>query len=141
MNASSQNPANLASRRYKIDFTVSMVAYVVVLFGSIWALGRLPSSGAFHYVVAMLPVVPVVFVFIAVVRYLRSTDEFTRAVQLESLAIAAGITAMLSVTYGFLELVGFPHLSAWITYLVVMGSWAIAKIFVARRYGSGYGCD
>ena len=48
--------------------------------------------------------------------------------------IAAAVTGLSSATYGFLELAGLPHLSAWVTWIVVMGSWAVARSVVARHY-------
>ena len=42
--------------------------------------------------------------------------------------------ALLAITYGFLETVGLPHLSAWFTYAAVMLAWIVAQPFVARRY-------
>jgi hypothetical protein len=47
----------------------------------------------------------------AIARHFRRMDEFLRLRSLEGLAIAAAITAALSVTYGFLESAGFPKLS------------------------------
>jgi hypothetical protein len=127
------NPTSAAGRRYAIEFTVSMVAYVVILIVSIKAIEHgLPP--ALKLVFALLPLLPIGFVFAAVVRYMGSIDELQRRIQIESLSLAAGITALLAITYGFLETVGLPHLSAWFTYAAVMIAWLIAQPFVARRY-------
>lgn len=127
------NPTTVANRRYAIEFTLSMLAYVVVLVISIKAINHgLPP--ALKLAFALLPIVPIAFVFTAIVRYVGSIDELQRRIHIESLALAAGITALLAVTYGFLETVGLPHLSAWFTYAAVMLAWLIAQPFVARRY-------
>jgi hypothetical protein len=89
---------------------------------------------ALKLVFALLPLIPIAFVFAAIVRYMGSIDELQRRIQIESLSLAAGITALLAITYGFLETVGLPHLSAWYTYAAVMVAWIIAQPFVARRY-------
>jgi hypothetical protein len=128
------NPTARASRRYLIEFGIAMTAYLAVVGLSVWVLRHLVTSGPLYYLIALLPVVPIVFVLVAVVRYLRASDEFTRIVQLEALAASAGITALLAVTYGFLQGVGFPKPSAWWTYLVVMVAWGVASPIVARRY-------
>ncbi|MDP9018487.1 MAG: hypothetical protein M3N19_09220 [Candidatus Eremiobacteraeota bacterium] len=131
--ANRPNPATAADRRYKIEFWTAMTAYVVVLFVSVWLVKRVPEN-PWHTIIALLPAIPIVFVFVAMVHYMAATDELERQIKFESLALAAGITALASVTYGFLELAGFPPLSAWFTYLTVMISWAIATPFVARKY-------
>jgi hypothetical protein len=134
MNQTSVNPATLACRRYRVEFFVSMAAYAAVLFACVWLLKHAVHGGSLYYLLALLPVGPCAFAFAAVVRYLHAADELTRMVQLEALAISAGVTAMLSITYGFLEGVGFPHLSAWWTYAIVMVTWGLAVPIVARRY-------
>ncbi|GAC1392423.1 MAG: hypothetical protein NVSMB31_10550 [Vulcanimicrobiaceae bacterium] len=131
--ANPPNPTTLADRRYKIEFWVAMAAYVVILFASVWLVKRVPQNPA-HTLIALLPTIPIAGVFAALVRYLGSIDELQRQIKFEALALAAGITALASVTYGFLELAGFPPLSAWFTYLTVMIAWAIATPFVARKY-------
>jgi hypothetical protein len=127
------NPTTIANRRYALEFTLSMLAYAVVLIISIKAINHgLPP--ALKLLFALLPVVPVAFVFAAIVRYMGSIDELQRRIHIESLALAAGITALLAITYGFLETVGLPRLSAWYMYAAVMIAWLVAQPFVARRY-------
>ena len=127
------NPTAAAGRRYAFEFSISMVAYAVILIISIKAIEHgLPP--ALKLVFALLPLIPIAFVFTAIVRYMSSIDELQRRIQIESLSLAAGITALLAITYGFLETVGLPHLSAWYSYAAVMVAWLIAQPFVARRY-------
>jgi O-antigen/teichoic acid export membrane protein len=127
------NPTAVAGRRYATEFSISMVAYAVVLIISITTIEH-GLSPALKLVFALLPLIPIAFVFAAIVRYMSSIDELQRRIQIESLSLAAGITALLAITYGFLETVGLPHLSAWYTYAAVMVAWLIAQPFVARRY-------
>ena len=132
MSTSTTTPT-AAGRRYAVEFSISMVAYVIVLTLSIKAIEHgLPP--ALKLVFALLPLIPIAFVFAAIVRYLSSIDELQRRIQIESLSLAAGSTALLAITYGFLETVGLPHVSAWYTYAAVMIAWLIAQPFVARRY-------
>ena len=57
------------------------------------------------------PAIPVMLAVWAIARHFRRMDEFVRLRSLEGLAIAAAVTAGLSLTYGFLESAGFPKLS------------------------------
>jgi len=127
------DPTAVAGRRYAIEFSISMVAYALVLIVSIKMIQH-GLSPALKLVFALLPMIPIALVFTAIVRYMSSIDELQRRIQIESLSLAAGITALLAITYGFLETVGLPHLSAWFTYAAVMVAWMIAQPFVARRY-------
>jgi hypothetical protein len=133
MNQTSTNPTTAACRRYQRQLFLMTVAYLVVLFAAVEILKHVPV-GPLRYVIALAPLVPVALLVPIVVRYFRETDEFERRLQTESLAIAAGVTAMLSVTYGFLEVGGLPHPSAWWTWCILMISWAIARPIVGRFY-------
>lgn len=128
------NPTTRAGRRYIVQLSVAMSLYVLLLVGSILAVQRLNLEGAWRYLLILVPLVPIAAIVPAVLRYVRDTDEFERQLTTESLAIAAGVTAIFSVTYGFLESAGLPHLSAWYTWLVVMSSWGIARVALRWRY-------
>jgi FtsH-binding integral membrane protein len=131
---SSINPTTLAARRYRTQLIVTMAAYCVVLFATIAALDRLNPQGALRFVLALAPVVPIAFIIPAMARYFRDSDELERRIVTEAFAIGAGTTAILSVTYGFLENTGLPHLSAWWTWTVVMGASFVARLVLNRRY-------
>lgn len=128
------NPTQAAGRRYLIQMGILTVAYIAVLYGSISAVNALHPAGLLRYLLYLVPLVPVALILPAIVRYFLATDDYERKVMTESLAIAAAVTAMCSVTYGFLETAGLPRPSAWLTWFVVMGSWAIARAVVARHY-------
>lgn len=128
------NPTTLAARRDVLEVLISMALYVGVLFASIYGLNA-GISGAWRMVVALLPILPIAAVFAACVRFLRNTDEMERQITFESLALSAGVTAMLAVTYGFLQNgAHLPCPDPWWTYGVIMAGWLVARPFVARRY-------
>ncbi|HEY8321944.1 MAG TPA: hypothetical protein VIG46_09180 [Candidatus Baltobacteraceae bacterium] len=132
----SSNPTAVANRNYLVEMALCMGAYVAVLVPAIWLLDRGGLTGPLKFAVAAAPVVPVVFVFIALLRYFGRTDEFERRMLLESLGLAGVITALLAATYGFLENAGLPHLSAWFTWAAFMGAWLIGRLIVSRYYGT-----
>jgi len=109
-----------------------MLAYVIVILLSrgMWHTANAP----WNTVVALLPMIPAVFVFVSIVRYLLATDELVRRIAVDSLALAGGATALIAVTYGLLEGAGLPRPSAWWTYAAFMASWIVSGYFVRRRY-------
>jgi hypothetical protein len=56
------------------------------------------------------------------VRHFGRIDEYRRMRLLENISIAAGITAGVTFTYGFLETAGLPHLSMFTVWVVLCGS-------------------
>src|ERR1035438_10785939 len=107
------NPTIRAARRYYWQFGLSMAAYVIVVFLSRWMWHD--ANGRWQTVVALFPMIPAVFVFASIVRYLLATDELMRRIAVISLALAGGATALIAVTYGLLEGDGLPRPSAWWT--------------------------
>ncbi|MEX3630073.1 MAG: hypothetical protein VB138_11965 [Burkholderia sp.] len=81
--------------------------------------------------VSLLPILPGLGIYWAIVRRL---DELQRRIELESLLIAFGGTALLTFSYGFLENVGFPSLSLFVVWPVMGVLWVLSSVCVSRRY-------
>ncbi|MGH7708472.1 MAG: hypothetical protein ACREM6_11195 [Vulcanimicrobiaceae bacterium] len=126
------NPTTLAARRYVIAVGIAMVAYAAILILTRLLVHNAPEP--WEALAAGAPFIPLVFVFVAVVRYLANTDELARRIIVESLAAAAGLTALLAAGYGLLEGDPLPHPSAWWTWCALMGTWLLSSFVIARRY-------
>ena len=111
-----------ARRKYFVELGVSMAIYVAVLFGAL-SVGKTMPVGALRTALLVSPIIPICFAIRAIARQFRRMDEFVRLRTLESLAIAAAVTAGLSLTYGFLEGAGFPRLSMFWVWPVMGFVW------------------
>ena len=96
--------------------------YIALLMISI-VVGKPMAPGALRTALLVSPMIGFGLAVWAVARHLRRVDEFVRQSTLENLGIAAGVTAALSFTYGFLELAGFPRLSMFTVWIVMGASW------------------
>jgi hypothetical protein len=112
------------ARAYQLELAGSMVLYTVLLFGSIH-FGRPMAEGLPRTLVLLTPMLGFGLALWAMARHLGRIDEYMRKATLESVALAAGITAGLTFTYGFLETAGFPRLSMFSVWLVMAGSLAV----------------
>ena len=126
------NPTAVAQKRYLREMTLATCSYVAILIGSVYALNH-GVHGPLKIVVAVVPAFPIAGIFVAIVRWLQSTDEFLRQTQIIALAIAGGSTALITVTYGFLENGGLPRMSVWVSYLIFMTIWGVTVPIVQRR--------
>lgn len=122
------------SRRYLWQMLALMLLYVAILFASIHALKTAHFSPIFTDLIAVTPAIPLFGVVAAVIQFMLSIDELQRQMHLEALAIAAGVTAALAITYTFLEGVGLPHSQAWWAFVSIDIVWALSLPFVKRRY-------
>jgi high-affinity Fe2+/Pb2+ permease len=97
----------------------------VVLVVSI-DVGRPMHEGIGRTLLLVSPMVPFLLAVWAVVRQFRRLDEYGRLMSLESIAMAFGVTAGWVVTYGFMENVGYPRLSMFSVWMVMMSAWVIS---------------
>ena len=122
-----------ASKRYLIEFGSALTAYAGLLALSIYLLGPNPSGWRATLVV-LLPMLPAAAMCWAVVRQLRRSDELQRRMQLEALGLAFAGTALITFSYGFLELVGWPKLSMFAVWPLMAMLWIIGGVLASRRY-------
>ena len=132
------NPTTRAYHGYVIELGAAMLAYVVLRIVSRAFLGREEIrrhlGDGWQFVLALSPAFPLTCAFVAVVRFLNRMDELMRRITVDSMAIAAGITALLAASYGLVECPVLPHLSAWWTWGTFMGSWLIVSLILNFRY-------
>lgn len=123
------------ARQYLKEFGASMLAYVIVLPVSLNVIQTHPEA-SWRFAVALAPVIPLVFALLAFIRFFRNIDELQQRIQLEALACAVGVTIIVTISYGFLENVGFQHIGViWVTPLLI-AFWGIGTAIASRRYAS-----
>jgi hypothetical protein len=119
--------------RLQIEFGLAMLAYLMVLVGSITVLQSNPDT-SWRYVVAVLPVAPAALVLTIFIRALARLDELQKRIQMQAFGFSLGATALLTFGYGFLEGVGMPHIS-WTFVLPIMAIlWGVGTAIFALRY-------
>jgi hypothetical protein len=69
-----------------------------------------------------------------VVRQLRRLDELQRRIQLDALALAFMVTALVTLSYGFLENVGIPALNMVWVWPLMASVWIIGLLIGRWRY-------
>lgn len=121
-----------SARLYFRDLGGSMVGYVAALVAAIILARHYPD---WKVPLAFLPMVPLTFAFLAVMRYFRRLDELGRMVQMEAVGFAFTSGVMLAASYGFLEsIAGFPRISWTFVGPLFIALWGIGGCVAARRY-------
>jgi hypothetical protein len=124
------------TRRYMREFIYSMIAYILTLALSLIGLGFFADYkiNAAQIIVGLAPVVPIIFMILSFLKYLNSIDELQQRIQLLAIGFAAGVTSLLTFSYGFLENVGFPPISLLWVFPVMILLWGLGLAFISRRY-------
>ncbi len=124
-----------ATRTYLVRFWSAMALYLALVGLQSYLFAHAGLSGLPRIAVSLLPVLPVAFIAYAVVENLRRLDELERKVQFEAMAIAFGITSVLSIAYGFLENgAGAPPINLVWVWAVLGLSWLVCYLIVRRWY-------
>ncbi len=109
-----------AAKKYRRDTIISFSLYGVILFSVNSYLVATGSDGWIPIVLALLPVLPILYFARALIEFSRSWDELQRQIAFEATVIAFFTVGIGSFTYGFLEGVGFPTLDTiWIMPMLI----------------------
>ena len=126
-------PSTWVVYRTQIEFGLAMLAYLMVLVGSVTVLQANPTAD-WRYFVAVLPVFPAALVLSIFIRALTRLDELQKRIQMQAFGFSLGATALLTFAYGFLEGVGLPHIS-WTFILPLMAIlWGVGTAIFSIRY-------
>ena len=103
--------ATWTAYKTQIQFGFAILAYLMVLVGSVTVVSA-NSSASWRYWVAVLPVVPAAVVVWLVVRQLGRLDEVQKRTQMQAIGFSLAATGLVTFGYGFLEGAGLPQMSA-----------------------------
>lgn len=121
-------------KRYYREFGIAMCVYVITVIASVTIMTKFEFPQAIKAVIALTPVIPTIFVIIAIMRGLSDSDELQQKVQFNAIMFSAITTGMITFGYGFLEGIGFPKFpTIWI--LPMMFSfWGISLGYFWKKY-------
>jgi len=129
--------SRMNNKRYERQVMLSMAIYMVALFAAnplLHATRSLPLKA----LLALVPVLPVLYVIALMWRRIRDSDELEQRTNLVALGVAAALVSALSLVGGFLSAGGVVQLKGdvliWV-FPVLMVGYGGAYNWVSRRYG------
>ncbi|MGO2959680.1 MAG: hypothetical protein ACTIDN_11700 [Acetobacter sp.] len=124
----------MTSKRYLAELFLCLVVYCVLLFFFIFLFTHQKLNGLWQPAAALLPMIPGCAFCWVVIREFRRIDELQRKIQFDALVFSFTGTALLTFSYGFLEIVGFPSLSLFVVWPVMALLWNIGIVWAKRHY-------
>lgn len=132
------NPAKPGSAmaRYNRRIWILMPIYAVLVFGVALLIKHVIPPGPWRYLAAVLPMPPLLGVIVAIGLDVREeTDEFRRAIYVQSMLWGLGFILVLTTIWGFLEnLANAPHVELWWIFPVYSFAQGVSRHFIARWY-------
>ena len=130
-------------KRYQAHVILTMLLYVAVMLLA-WPLARSTASLPLKILLALLPVLPMLYVIGLMVRRVRDSDELQQRTHLIALGTSTAVVGVASLVGGFLAASGVVHLDGsilvWVFPLMLISYYA-AQWWVARHYGNDLSCD
>ena len=130
-------PALMASTwityKTQIQFGFAILAYLMVLVGSVTVVQANPAAPWKYYVV-VLPVIPAALVIWLTVRALGRLDEVQKRTQMQALGFSMVATGLFTFGYGFLEGVGLPHLNSTFVLPLMAVMWGLGLLALSLRH-------
>jgi hypothetical protein len=124
----------MKSKQYLRELTATLAVYGAMLFGSIELLTHVAVARPWRDVIALSPMLPAAAMAWVILRELRRMDELQRRIQLEALGFSFAGTAVLTLSYGFLEGLGYPRLSMFTVWPLLAALWIVGLVLARRRY-------
>ena len=125
-------PIRQVPRRYFIEFNTALALYIAATIGREYVAHQ-TGDPTLRTLILVSPILPVLLAAWAVVRFYRGIDEYHRLQILEALAIAAGATGIIAVSWGFLQDVGFPKLSLSVAWPIIALVWAAVALYLGWK--------
>jgi hypothetical protein len=135
----------LSTKQYGFRSSVAMSIYVALML-LVWPQVRAASELPLKAILALLPVLPMLYVIWLMARRVLHSDELEQRTHLIGLGAATGASAVFSLVCGFLAAAHVFSLDtvAMILFLVFplqMLSYGAVRAWAARRYGGDVMCE
>jgi hypothetical protein len=93
-----------AGWRYNKRVVILSLIYSALLIGAVYGFKHHLVSGAFTWIVAILPALPIIGIFAAIGLYLvEEQDEYVRMLMVRQTLWASGFSLSIATVWGFLE--------------------------------------
>ena len=129
-------PMRTAKKQNLRELVLAMIAYTVVIL-TVFPLVETTDDRMMRALIALAPVIPVLFVVRAFIRQILGSDELMRRLHLEALSISAGIVSVASLMGGFLAAAKVIELDGSILFWVfpaLAATFGLVHKLAVRRY-------
>jgi UDP-N-acetylmuramyl pentapeptide phosphotransferase/UDP-N-acetylglucosamine-1-phosphate transferase len=111
---------------------IPFVLYVGALVIMVAYLDSVTSG--WKYVIALLPVLPAIFITLGVINAINQLDELERRIMLEAAVFSLMTTTLGLMIFGFLKQVGVEQPPSPFIIIFMMFMWLLGKLLGNRKY-------
>ncbi|MEQ8406270.1 MAG: hypothetical protein RKE49_14335 [Oceanicaulis sp.] len=124
-----------AAKRYTRRMAIFAVVYAAAIFGVNLIDDALALSAPARVGLALIPVLPALYMVFAVISFVRDMDEVQARIIMESVLAGAAIVSLASFTYGMVRgAVELPAIEAYWYLPALAACSGLAQIVIVRRF-------
>lgn len=135
--------SRLSQKQYERRVLMAMGLYTGCMLLE-WPLVRTVASLPMKSLLALVPVIPMVYVIVLLAQRIRASDELEQQTHLIGLGIATAVVGAVSLIGGFLSIANVLKLDGSILIWVfpsLMFCYGMARWWIVRRYGGDMLCE
>lgn len=128
-------PVPPAARRFVREFFPAIGTYMLLVVFA-WGLVEQAQAPALKWALALVPVLPIIWVVRAMLRLLLASDELEQRIQLQAIAVAAVTVGLGSMMGGFLAVAGLVPAAPLLLWVLpaLFAVYGGANWWIRRRY-------
>ncbi len=135
--------SRLSHKQYQRHVMLAMSVYVGFML-LVWPAVRHMQSTPLKVLLALAPVLPMLYVIALMARRIRDSDELEQRTHLVALGVATAVVGAASLVGGFLAAAHVAPLDGtvliWVFPLMML-SYGTTRSWVGRRYGMSLSCE
>ncbi len=121
--------------RYSLQFIIGLIAYAIAIIIQLIIIKTIELPQLGKIVIALIPMFPAVWGMMGWIKAQRKLDELQQKIAIEAGAFSLGMTALITFSYGFLEVFAkFPKITMFSVWVIISISFMIGQLLANRRY-------
>ena len=121
-------------KKYGQEFGGAMIGYIGILIAVVATRPEGTSHVGIARIIEILPAIPLIFAFWAIIRQFNRGDEFYKRIHAEAFALGALTWGLFIMIWGFAENAGAPVLPTMFIAPGLIALWGLSLPIIMRRY-------
>ena len=111
------------------------VVYVASVFAVTFLVNNVDLSRLIRALLAFIPMLPIIYGLWAYSSFTDQLDELQRLIQNKAIVLSAGLTGILTTSYGFLQsYADFPAIDLIWVFPMMIVLWGFSQAYYERKY-------
>lgn len=128
------NTQTTAGKIYTKSIILWMSLYAVGLFASVWFIKNFAPALPIKYALAFAPALPIGGSILAILRLMRDSDEYIRAIYADRFILTTGVLLFICTVWGFMQnFADAPKIELWLVYPIFWATFGFVSCLPSKK--------